>query len=185
LNEDIDVKRKVIKVTVSSEAELEKVTEKIIEKSITEEIENISKHIKRNVIEEFKNTLGSSRFSFSEKQGDLTGDVVLKALEKMKIVRDGYKGGKMRWRMVIPDEGDERLKKGLIKALNNGTGIYGDSKQPIRPKNKKYMFIPGLKFASKYIAPVTKNVRNFRNYFPNSKATKMPKSRRVKNGENV
>lgn len=148
---DADIKTETKKYTIRDISDIGKIKEQIAKDIMNDELIKFAKIVKKNVITEFKNTLSSgTSSSFGSMDNDKVYDDVLDALNSMKIERK-YKGGILHLTMRIDSSsaGSEAVRNGIIKGLNSGTGVYNmENPHLIRPKNgKKYMFIPGYRFA--------------------------------------
>lgn len=134
---------------VAGEEEFRKLILDIIDKETDSEVNELANLIKENIINEFILSTSTSSFSFLTADDVSTNDDIINAFQNMTITRR-YSGGNKLYDLKIDTSGSESLRKGIIKALNAGTGIYNEENpHMITAKNKKYMFIPGLKFMGK------------------------------------
>ena len=133
--------------TIRNEKELEKFTELFVEKDMAARVKEFGEMIKKQILREYDESIaGKSNLTFTgENVNAPASEAIREAIKRMKVQRV-TEGGTRKFRMVL-DSDDKGISKGLIRALNDGTGIYGKTKAPITPRNSKYLFIPGERFA--------------------------------------
>jgi len=156
------------KVTVKNIAELDEAVKKVVVDNAKEEtvgfIDMIKLHIENEFVSSIRTT-GNQYMDSNYNVSDSQTNHIVSAIRNAKITKS-YKNGVLSYIMTIENTTDE-MKNGLIEALNDGTGIY-NKKNPhmIKPKGgKKYMFIPGYRFAKKlFDREVKKNVGGRKTY---------------------
>lgn len=134
--------------TISDPADLDKATKLIAIRTSSDEAKKLATYIKENIISEFRSKIRARTFSFGGDTDVSSYEEIVSLMRNAKVVRN-RRDGKASFKLVFSTVGmSEKISKGLIKALNSGTGIYNkENPHIIYPKNKKYMFIPGYRFA--------------------------------------
>lgn len=139
-NEPITVTRDMLDDTLN----------KIIEIKGLEEVKKFREILKKSLIIELRSLPPSKSYGMLKFMTAKTKplreqiiDAINESFEKAEKYPYKYDAN---GKLVIPI----KITHPLVVALNDGTGIYGPNKQVIRPRNKKYMFIPGVQYAEKY-----------------------------------
>lgn len=132
---------------------LPEVMDHIVNKIGFEELYNFQKLLRKSLIIELRSLPPSRHYGLlkhmSESSKPLREQIIDAINEGFdKLDRDNVgitrKGGDDTARLTVT------INHPLLLALNNGTGIYGEKGQEIRPVTKQYLFIPGADFAQKY-----------------------------------
>jgi len=132
------------KIVVETEEERDQIIEAMPEALGIKFVNEFADAYKENLIDQLNNLEGTAqkpKVFLKKGTGKGEGTVSLRKEIIESIIMTKSTDGEGNYKKII------EIKHPLTKALNYGTGIYGEKRQPITAKSKKYMFIPGVEFA--------------------------------------
>jgi len=137
---DVDIPKKF---TVANYEEYKQLKQELVTVLVRGQANQLAEILKKKILEEYQHAMAARVSSMAGISSDEASNSIhiIEAIRDMKVVKK-YTGGKYKIQIKLKSNATEALRKGLIKAINDGTGVFNEENPRRITAKNKYMFIP-------------------------------------------